>query len=228
MKRLFSAIFIGFIILAGCKQENIEKAKGALNMDESRPDIQVSVLFDNSKSYKEYVGSTLDNVKKIFQYLASKYSDDERIKVSLILIDTNASIIFNGKAKDLQRPYDDVAHRLKDGQSRFTNLSDAVNKAIYFLREGKAKRKIMILFTDMKASTPDYYPKDEVVVPPPKDFPWKELKTEQIETYAFFVPYKEWQLWMPLVKENGVSIKAKLPEEMKTETAFKLIFTEEE
>lgn len=225
---LLIATLIAILFSAACKQENLQKAKEMLAEDEGIPELQVSVLFDNSISYKGYVEKTLDNVKKIFQYLASKYGNDENIKVSLILIDTEAKIIFNGKARDLQRAYDDVANELRNGQTQFTDLTNAVNRALYFLREGKAKRKVIMLFTDMKASKPDYHPGDEKTVPPPPDFPWNELKTEKVEVYSFFVPYDEWQTWMPVVSEKGVQIIAKLPEEMKTESAYKLVFKEEE
>lgn len=225
---LFCLLLAGILlILPGCSKENREKAKEQMKADESRPEIQVSVLFDNSLSYKEYVNDTLVNVKKVFQYLASKYGSDEKIKISLILIDSNATIIYNGKAKDLQRPYDDVEKILKTGQSKYTDLSGAVNRALYFFKEGNAKRKVILLFTDMKASTPKYHPKDDEVVPPPPDFPWQELKNEKVEIFAFFVPYKERILWQPVSAEKGVNINALLPEEMKTETAYKLVFKEE-
>ncbi|MBI4691202.1 MAG: VWA domain-containing protein, partial [Nitrospirae bacterium] len=211
-----------------CKQGNLQKAKEMLAEDEGRPEIQVSVLFDNSISYKDYVEKTLDNVKKVFQYLASKYGNDENVKVSLILIDTEAKIVFNGKTRDLQRAYDDVANELRSGQTQFTDLTNAVNRALYFLSEGKAKRKVIMMFTDMKASKPDYHPKDEKTVPPPPDFPWDELKAENVEIYAFFVPYEERKLWKPVTEEKGVRIIAKLPEEMKTESAYNLVFKEEE
>ena len=228
MNRFFPLLIVVISMLfLGCKQENLENARKALSEDENKPEIAVSVLFDNSISYKGYVEDTLNNVKKIFQYLASKYSSDENMKVSLILIDSDAKIIFNGKPRDLQRAYDDVANILKTGQTKFTNLSGAVNRAIYFLRESNASRKVIVMFTDMKASTPNFHPKDEKVVPPPPDFPWDELKKEEIEIFSFFVPYEEWKVWIPVVEEKGVEITAKLPEEMKTESAYKIVFKEE-
>ncbi len=80
----------------------------------------------------------------------------------------------------------------------------------------------------MKASTPEYHPKDEQVVPPPPDFPWDELKGNNIETYAFFVPFKEWKIWIPAMKEKGVLIKETLPEGLKTTKVTDIIFPEEE
>lgn len=226
MRRLFALLIV--ILFLGCKAENLEKAKAVLSEDESIPEIQVSILFDNSISYKKYVDNTLENVKKLFQYLASEYGNDEKIAVSLILVDTNATIIFNGKAVHLQRAYDDVSNILKNGQSKYTDLSKAINRSIYFLQKNKARRKMVVMFTDMKASTPKYHPGNEPVVPPPPDFPWDELKKSGIEIYAFFVPLDEWMLWEKLSNEKGVKINVKLPEEMKTESAYNLIFGEEQ
>jgi hypothetical protein len=197
MKRLFSFLLIISLTAMSCNRENVQKFKAALKEDDARPEIQVAVLFDNSISYKDYVLDTLNNVKKLFQFLVSKYGSDENIKVSLILIDSKASIIFNGKVRDLQRAFDDVEKTLKTGQSQFTDLSNAVNRALYFFTEGNAKRRVLIMFTDMKASTPNYHPRDEEVVPPPPDFPWDGLRNENVEAYAFFVPFKEWRLWQP-------------------------------
>lgn len=228
MNRLFPLLIVAVSILAlGCNQENLANARKVLSEDENKPEIAVSVLFDNSISYKKFVEDTLNNVKKIFQYLASKYGSDENMKVSLILIDSDAKIIFNGKPRDLQRAYDDVATILKTGQTKFTNLSGAVNRAIYFLKESNAGRKVIVMFTDMKASTPNFHPKDEKVVPPPPDFPWDTLKSENIEIFSFYVPYDEWNAWMPVAEEKGVEITAKLPEEMKTESAHQIVFKEE-
>jgi hypothetical protein len=228
MKKLLSLTIVLMLLLTGCNRENLVKAKESMAKNENGPEIQVSILFDNSLSYQAFVSDTLSQVKKLFQYLVSQYSEDETIRVSLILIDTKASIIFNGKVRDLQRAYEDVTRVLKEGQTRYTNLTDAVNRSLYFFEEGQAKRKILMVFSDLKASTPDYYPQDAKVVPPPKDFPWARLQKAQVETYAFYVPYEEWQTWMPVVKEKGVRLIAKLPEEMKTESAYKLLIADHE
>lgn len=232
MKKIYFCLVLSIIIMmltfVACSKDNRDKAKEMMKEDETRPEIQVSILFDNSLSYKNYIDDTLINVKKVFQYLAANYNSNDDIKVSLILIDSEATIIFNGKAKDLQRPYDDVEKTLKTGQSNFTDLTGAVNRALYFFKEGNAKRKVMLLFTDMKASTPKYHPKDDEVVPPPREFPWDDLKKEKIEIFAFFVPYKERVLWQPVTAEKGMIIKAMLPEEMKTESAYKLVFMKNE
>ena len=146
------------------------------------------------------------------------------------MIDTKASILFNGKARDLQGAYDDVVKVLKEGQSAYTDLTEATKRALYFLKQGQAKRKIIVIFSDMKASTPKYYPSDKETVPPPPDFPWDELKKEKAEVYAFCVPLPEWRLWEPVMTEKGLPITERVPEDqdIKAGNAFKVVFGKEQ
>jgi hypothetical protein len=217
-------LILGIILLSltACDSERLEKAKAIMAQDESAQDIQIAVLFDNSISYKPFIEDTLLQVKAVFQHMAAKYPQAE---VTLIMVDTKANIIYSGLSKDLQRAYDDLADRLRNETAKFTNLTDAVNKALYFLEKGKAHRKALLIFSDMKHSMPDYYPKDIEVVPPPPDFPWDALKG--VETYAFYVPYKEWRLWEKTLNEKGAIITAKLPEELKTLKVTQIIFKED-
>lgn len=215
--------------LVACKGKNVEEARKIFTDDDAAA-FQVVVLFDNSLSYKSSVDLTLQNVTRLFQYLAKRDRGDEEIKTSLILIDSKASILFNGRAKDLQSAYDKVANVLKEGQSAYTDLTEATQRAIYFLKQTKAKRKILVIFSDMKASTPKYYPADKETVPPPPDFPWNELSTEKIEVYAFCVPYAEWKLWEPVMSEKSFTITERVPEDqdITSGNAYKIIFAKEE
>jgi hypothetical protein len=219
-------LLIGLLLLStitGCDSERLEKAKAIMAQDESAQGIQIAVLFDNSISYKPFIEDTLLQVKGVFQHMAAKYPEAE---VSLIMVDTKANIIYSGLSKDLQRAYDDLADRLRNETAKFTNLTDAVNKSLYFLEKGKAHRKLLLIFSDMKHSLPDYYPQDIEVVPPPPDFPWDGLKG--VEVYIFYVPYKEWREWEKVVNGKGAIITAKLPEQLKTLKAAQIIFKDED
>jgi hypothetical protein len=227
MKKVLIPVLI-ILALTGCTGKNVEEAKKVFAEDGAA--FQVIVLFDNSRSYKSYVDLTLKNVTRLFQHLAREDQGDEHLKTSLILIDTKASILFNGNARDLQAAYDKVAKALKDGQSDYTDLTEATQRALYFLKQGKAKRKIIVIFSDMKASTPKYYPTDKETVPPPPDFPWEELKKEKIEVYAFCVPLPEWKLWEPVAGQKGLMITERVPEdqEIQAGNAYRVIFEKEE
>ncbi|MEK6689959.1 MAG: hypothetical protein AABY78_01490 [Nitrospirota bacterium] len=218
-------LILGTILLSltACDSERLKKAKAIMAQDESLQDIQVVILFDNSISYKPFIEDTLVQVKGVFQHVAAKYPEAE---VSLVMIDTKATIIYSGLSRDLQRAYDDLSNRLRNETAMFTNLTDAVNKALYFLGKAKSRKKVLLVFSDMKHSMPDYFPQDIEVVPPPSDFPWDGLKG--VETYAFYVPYKEWREWGKVLNEKGLKITVKLPEELKTAKVTQIIFKEEE
>ncbi|MEM7828190.1 MAG: VWA domain-containing protein [Candidatus Aenigmatarchaeota archaeon] len=222
MRKILIITGIILLSLTACDSERLEKAKTMMAQDESTQDIQIAILFDNSISYKPHIEDTLLQVKGVFQYMAAKYPGAE---TSIIMVDTKANIIYSGLSKDLQRAYDDLVDKLRNETTQFTNLTDAVNKALYFLEKGKAHRKVMLIFSDMKHSMPDYYPQDIEVVPPPPDFPLDGLKG--VETYAFYVPYKEWRLWRKTLDEKGVIITAKLPEELKSLKVTQIIFKED-
>lgn len=218
-------LILGIILLSltACDSERLKKAKAIMAQDESLQDIQVVILFDNSISYKPFIENTLVQVKGVFQHMAAKYPESE---VSLVMIDTKATIIYSGLSRDLQKAYDDLSNRLRNETASFTNLTDAVNKALYFLGKAKSRKKVLLVFSDMKHSMPDYFPQDIEVVPPPSDFPWDGLKG--VETYAFYVPYKEWREWGKVLNEKGLTITVKLPEELKTAKVTQIIFKEEE
>lgn len=219
---LFAAVAIFLMAGGGCRKENIEKFKAGM-ADEGAPEVAVSILFDNSLSYKTYVEETTKHVKWLFQYLAATHPE---AKVSLVLLDSEAKGVFNGRAEDLQKPYDELVATLRNGRSSFTDISGGVERAAYYLSKEKARRKIMIIFSDMKASTPSFHPNDEPVVPPPPDFPWQKLKAGNIRTYAMFVPFEEWSQWADAVQANGDLISASLPEELKTAKVHEVVFPE--
>lgn len=220
MRKLIIASLL-LLIITGCDKERFEKAK-AIMEQESLEGIQVVLLFDNSISYKPFIEKTLVQVRDVFRYLATQYPGS---RASLILIDSKATIIWSGLSQDLQKPYDELKDILQKKTSKFTNLIEAINKALYFLEETKAERKVLLIFSDMKHSTPGYYPLDTEVVPPPHEFPWQELNG--VEIYAFFVPYKEWSQWKMVMGQKGVKIKGFLPEELKTVRAVQIIFKED-
>jgi hypothetical protein len=221
MKKVAIALILILTILTGCKKERIERATEIMKQ-EALEEVRTCVLFDNSLSYKPYISDTLIQVRDIFRYLAEKYP---KTNTALIMIDKEAKIIWSGASEDLQRPYDELKETLRRETSRFTNLTDAVNKALYFLNKEKARRKILLIFSDMKHSMPNYYPNDQKVVPPPENFPWERLK--DIEIYVFYVPYEEWQEWQKVIANKEVKIKGFLPEELKTLKAFQVVFEEE-
>lgn len=221
MKKITIAILISLLFTSACDKERIEKAKAIMEQD-SLQEVQLVVLFDNSLSYKPFIKETLIQVRDVFRFLATKYPE---ANTTLIMIDYKANIVWSGLSKDLQRPYEELKNILENETSQYTNLTDAVNKTIYFLEKEKANRKILLIFSDLKHSMPDYHPRDSEVVPPPKDFPWDKLKN--IETYAFFVPFKEWQEWKKVTGEKGLKIKGFLPEELKTVKAVQIVFEEE-
>ncbi|MDI6891203.1 MAG: VWA domain-containing protein [Thermodesulfovibrionales bacterium] len=221
MRKILLAGMILLLSLTACDREKLEKAR-AIMKQESMEEVQVAVLFDNSLSYKPFIDDTLIQVRDVFRYLAATYPE---ANTTLIMIDKNAKIIWSGLSRDLQKPYDELKNILKNKTSKYTNLIDAVNKAVYFLNKEKANRQILIIFSDMKHSMPDYHPRDYEVVPPPEDYPWEGLKG--IETYAFFVPYKEWHEWVKVMDQKGVKIKGFLPEELKTAKAVQIVFEEE-
>jgi hypothetical protein len=223
VRRLIVAI-TALLTLTACDKEKMERAKAALSRDESIPEIQMAVLFDNSISYKAFIEPTLSQVKGVFQHMAAKYPEAE---VGLIMIDTKATIIYSGPSKDLQRAYDDLSDKLRHETSKFTNLIDAVEKGLYFLEKARARRKVMVVFSDLKHSLPDYYPQDMEVVPPPPGFPWEKIKEAGVEMYAFYVPYREWREWGKVMEKTGGRIAAKLPEELKTVKAAEILFKED-
>jgi hypothetical protein len=221
MRKIVIVLILILTILIGCKKEKMERAKEMMKQG-ALEEVRTCVLFDNSLSYKPYISDTLIQVRDLFRYLAEKYPESN---TTLIMIDKEAKIIWSGASKDLQRAYDELKETLRHGTSRFTNLTDAVNKALYFLNKEKAGRKILLIFSDMKHSMPNYYPKDQKVVPPPENFPWERLK--DVEIYVFYVPYEEWQEWQKVIANKEVKIKSFHPEELKTLKAFQVVFGEE-
>lgn len=223
MRSLASIVSLAMVlVVSSCDQANLEKAKEIMKED-SRQNIQVAVLFDNSISYKPHIDKTLDQVKDIFRLLANDYPETN---TSLVMVDHQATIIWRGLSKDLQTPYDELADLLTAKTSKFTNLSDAVGKACYLLKNSENDRKIILVFSDLKHSMPDYHPADEEIIPPPDDFPWTELRG--IEIFAFYVPYRELKAWKTAGVKNGISLSGFLPEEMKTAKAAEIIFGKEE
>mgnify|MGYP001198461715 CR=1 FL=1 len=231
MKAFISVLFIIFtLIISGCSKERGEEAMKVLKQEDSE-DMHVAILFDNSKSFKPYIEDTLKTVEGLFNYLARKNREQgEKIKICLILIDTEGTILYNGDIKNLLIAHEDLKKVLRDGQSKFTNLSTTTKKAIYFLNESKAKEKILIYFSDMKASTPSYFPVDSKTVAPPPDFPWKELLLSKARTFVFFPPFEEWQLWLNEMKTYGIQMTAKFPQdvEVRKRQVYKTIFKDDE
>lgn len=208
--------------LPSCSRENLRKAKATL-LQESQQEMEVVILFDNSLSYKPYISQTLSQVLDVFKYLAKNHP---QCSTSLVLIDQKATIIWSGTNKDLQKPYDELKRILQTETSPYTDLVGAVERGLYFLNKDNAAEKYLLIFSDMKHSTPSYYPSDKELVPPPAGFPWEEINRSEVHVFVFFVPYTEWKAWSLLAKEKGVDIKGFLPEELKTKRAVQIVFGE--
>jgi len=214
MRRLgvLAAVLLGTVLLTSCAA-NLEKAKQELlAQEDTRPPVAVAVLFDNSASYRDWVEPTLSEVRLLFQCLAARHPE---AGVSLVLVASEPQNIFSGKAARLQTAYDDLARILRHGRSPYTDLSMAVNHASYFLEKADPQRKVMIIFSDLKHSTPSYYPRDARTVPPPEDFPWDRV--DDVDVFAVYAPFAEWRLWNEQVEARGLqaTFQALLPEEMK-------------
>ncbi|MCL6580614.1 MAG: hypothetical protein K6U08_03225 [Firmicutes bacterium] len=212
------------VLVGGCLGNMQLARQELLAAEDTRPALAVAVLFDNSASFKDWTDTTLEEVRGLFAYLAREYPE---ANVSLILIASQAENLFSGPAAKLQTAYDDLRAKLQQGRSAFTNLSASVSRASFFLGEVDAKRKVCLIFSDLKHSTPTYYPNDAREVPPPKDFPWNAVR--DMEVFAFYVPYEEWLLWKREVENQGLAdrFRGLLPEQMKAVHVTEVVFPDE-
>jgi hypothetical protein len=216
-KSIYLIILVA-ILFSSCGKENVRKAKAILFQE--KDEIRVVVLFDNSLSYKQYISPTLVQVRELFKHLAHDYP---QCSTSLLLIDQKATI-WSGKNQSLQRAYDELKNLLQKETSRYTNLIDAVERGLYLLKKEEAEKYYLLIFSDLKHSTPSYFPQDKDLVPPPTNFPWEEIKKADANVFAFYVPFKEWKVWENVSRLMGVNIKGFLPEELKSVMVKDIVF----
>jgi hypothetical protein len=210
-------------VLTGCAA-NIERAKQELAAEDPRPPVAVAVLFDNSRSYHEWIEPAVKQVVGLFERLAADYPE---ANVSLVLIASDAENIFSGEAGNLGTAWKDLQACVDAGRTPYTNLSGAVTHAAYFLEEANSQRRVMVIFSDMKHSMPGFYPQDAAEVPPPGDFPWGAVLG--VDVYSVYVPFEEWLLWKTAIDPRGLkeSFRGLLPEQMKDKNIADIVFPDD-
>ncbi|MCW2279364.1 VWA domain-containing protein [Heliophilum fasciatum] len=214
-------------LLTGCNGENLEKAQGEMMRNETTKPPAVCVLFDNSPSFQDYAESSLTEIKMVFQVLARQYPDST---VSLVLINEEPVNVFSGEAKRLDIAYQELSQVVNGDRSHASNLSAAVHNGSYFLQNADAGRRIMLIFSDMQHTVPDYYPNGspDGRVPVPEAFPWDDIK--DMEVYAVHVSFNEWELWQQeIAKRNmGEHFRPLFPEQMKANHVVNVVFPKTE
>jgi len=167
----------------------------ALADDFEMPFHRIVIIYDRSGSFQE----SLESAWVKLEYLIKKYRFNQDDEISIIKLDEDPKVIFDGKGEYLKKAQTEFYALSHLSKGIGTDVCGAFQKAGRILsRTGSPQGKFLFVFSDLNA---DPSPKRQYIIP--EQINWVNFQDVTIK--AYYVDEQQEDLWSNLFKAHQIS-----------------------